>query len=101
MLHSFAARALFATRLFNVTITNVPGPQFPLYCFGSRVETIWPLVPIAAEHAVGLAVMSYDGKVFFCLNVDRDTVPDLDVLSGGISASLGELRSWRGGRGGR
>ena len=92
VLHSFVARSLFATRLFNVTITNVPGPQFPLYCFGSRVEQIWPLVPIAAEHAVGLAVFSYEGTLFFCLNVDRDTVRDVDVLADGISRSLEELR---------
>jgi diacylglycerol O-acyltransferase / wax synthase len=92
VLHSFVARSLFATRLFNVTITNVPGPQIPLYYFGSKVEQIWPLVPIAAEHAVGLAVFSYDGKVFFCLNVCRDTCRDVDVLAEGIRSSLAELR---------
>ena len=92
VLHSFVARSLFATRLFNVTITNVPGPQIPLYYFGSKVEEIWPLVPIAAEHAVGLAVFSYDGKVCFCLNVDRDSCRDVEVLSEGIATSLQELR---------
>jgi hypothetical protein len=91
VLHSFVARSLFATRLFNVTVTNVPGPQMPLYYFGSKVQEIWPLVPIAAEHAVGLAVFSYDGKLFFCINADRDTVPDLDVLNEGIAKSLAEL----------
>ncbi|HEY1238167.1 MAG TPA: wax ester/triacylglycerol synthase family O-acyltransferase [Solirubrobacterales bacterium] len=92
VLHSFMARSLFATRLFNVTITNVPGPQIPLYYFGSRVQEIWPLVPIAAEHAVGLAVFSYDGTLFFCVNADRDTVEDLDVLMKGIAESVAELR---------
>jgi diacylglycerol O-acyltransferase len=92
VLHSFVARSLFATRLFNVTITNVPGPQIPLYYFGSKVEEIWPLVPIAAKHAVGLAVFSYDGKVCFCLNVDRDSCRDVEVLSEGIATSLQELR---------
>jgi diacylglycerol O-acyltransferase / wax synthase len=91
VLHSFVARSLFATRLFNVTITNVPGPQIPLYYFGSKVQEIWPLVPIAASHAIGLAVFSYDGKLFFCINADRDTVPDLDVLNTGIAESLKEL----------
>jgi diacylglycerol O-acyltransferase / wax synthase len=91
VLHSFVARSLFATRLFNVTITNVPGPQIPLYSFGSKVQEIWPLVPIAAEHAVGIAVFSYDGKLFFCINADRDTVPDLGVLNEGIARSLAEL----------
>ncbi len=91
VLHSFLARSLFATRLFNVTITNVPGPQIPLYYFGSKVQEIWPLVPIAASHAIGLAVFSYDGRLFFCINADRDTVPDLDVLNVGIAESLAEL----------
>jgi diacylglycerol O-acyltransferase len=92
VLHSFMARSLFATRLFNVTITNVPGPQTPLYYFGSRVKEIWPLVPIAAEHAVGIAVFSYDGTLYFCINADRDTVEDLDVLAKGIAESVAELR---------
>ncbi len=92
VLHSFLARGLFATRLFNVTVTNVPGPQFPLYAFGSRMQAVWPLVPLAANHGVGLAVFSYDGELFFCLNADRDSVPDLDVLTTGIRRSIDELR---------
>jgi diacylglycerol O-acyltransferase len=96
VLHSFVARSLFATRLFNVTVTNVPGPQFPLYYFGSEIQEIWPLVPIAASHAVGLAVFSYEGTLYFCLNVCRDTVRDVDVLSSGIAESLSELRALAG-----
>jgi diacylglycerol O-acyltransferase / wax synthase len=92
VLHSFVARSLFATRLFNVTVTNVPGPQAPLYYFGSRIEEIWPLVPIAAAHAIGLAVFSYDGTLYFCLNVDRDSCRDVEVLSRGIESSIAELR---------
>lgn len=91
VIHSFLARSLFATRLFNVTITNVPGPQIPLYGFGARMTEAWPLVPLAADHAVGLAVASYDGKMFFMLNVDRDSVPDLDLLADGMEGSLAEL----------
>jgi WS/DGAT/MGAT family acyltransferase len=91
MIHAFLARSLFATRLFNVTITNVPGPEIPLYCLGSRMRGVWPLVPIAAEHAVGIAVVSYDGTLFFCVNADRDTMPDLKVLSDGIRDSIEEL----------
>jgi diacylglycerol O-acyltransferase / wax synthase len=91
VIHTFLARSLFATRLFNVTITNVPGPQAPLYAFGSRLIDVWPLVPLAAEHAVALAVFSYDGQVFFALNADRDAVPDVDVLTEGIEAEIAEL----------
>lgn len=91
ILHTFLARSLFATRLFNVTITNVPGPQLPLYAFGSRMTAVWPLVPLAARHALGVAVFSYDGRVFFCFNVARDSVPDVDVAARGLSDSIAEL----------
>lgn len=93
VLHTFLARSLFATRLFNLTITNVPGPQMPLYAFGSRLRDVWPLVPLASEHSVALAVFSYDGTVFFCLNADMDSMVDLDVLSRGMEESFAELRS--------
>jgi WS/DGAT/MGAT family acyltransferase len=92
VIHSFLARSLFATRLFNLTITNVPGPQVTLYGLGSKMTDIWPLVPLAADHAVGLAVLSYDGRVFFALNADRDSMPDLDVLASGIEEGFAELR---------
>jgi len=91
-LHAFIARSLFATRLFNVTVTNVPGPQSTLYAFGAPLREIWPLVPIAAEHALGIAVISYDGGVVFCLNCDRGSMSDADVLAAGIETSLAELR---------
>ena len=91
VLHSFLARSLYATRLFNVTITNVPGPQAPLYAFGSRMLSVWPLVPLAAEHAIGIAIFSYDGRAFFTVNADHDAVPDLDVLVDGIATSILQL----------
>ncbi len=90
-LHSFLAQALFATRLFNVTITNVPGPREPLYVLGSKVEEIWPLVPLAADHAIGIAALSYTDRLFLCLNADRDAVEDLDVLAQAITAELDHL----------
>ncbi len=90
-IHSFLARSLFATRLFNVTITNVPGPPQTLYAFGSRMQAVWPLVPIAAEHAVGIAVFSYAGDLFFCVNADRDSTPDLPVLRDGMYSAFQDL----------
>jgi diacylglycerol O-acyltransferase len=92
ILHSIFARSALATRLFNITITNVPGPQIPLYAFGARMEEVWPLVPLAADHSLGVAVVSYDGQVFFGLNGDARTAADLDVLSTGIAAAIGELK---------
>jgi diacylglycerol O-acyltransferase / wax synthase len=92
VLHSVFARSVFATRLFNLTVTNVPGPQLPLFAFGARLEEVVPFVPLAANHALGVAVVSYDGGVFFGLAGDERAMPDLDVFSRGIEAALGELR---------
>ena len=91
LIHSTIAQALYATRLFNLTITNVPGPQQTLYAFGSRLREIQPLVPLAAEHAVGVAILSYDGDAFFGVVADRDTVPDLDVMLDGIREGVRDL----------
>jgi diacylglycerol O-acyltransferase len=91
VLHALLARSLYGTRLFNVTVTNVPGPQAPMYAFGSRLEEAIPLVPLAAGHALAVAVLSLDGNVTFCLNCDRDAVPDASVAARGIRTTLDEL----------
>ena len=91
ILHSTVARSMYATRLFNLTITNVPGPQQPLYALGSRMRAVWPIVPLAAEHSLALAVLSYDGDLFFTFNADRDTVADLNVVLDGVQEGLAEL----------
>ncbi|MGB6424772.1 MAG: wax ester/triacylglycerol synthase family O-acyltransferase [Solirubrobacterales bacterium] len=92
VVHAAVARLAYTPRLFNVTITNVPGPQLTLYGLGARLAHIFPLVPIFAHHALGIAVASYDGEVVFGLAADRASVPDLGVLADGISESLRELR---------
>jgi len=91
-LHSVVAQSLFATRLFNVTVTNVPGSESTLYAFGAPLRRIVPLVPLAAEHAVGIAALSYDGTVFFCVHADRDAAPDVARITVGITAELAALR---------
>jgi WS/DGAT/MGAT family acyltransferase len=93
VLHSAIAQALYATRLFNLTITNVPGAQQTLYVLGAPLREVYPLVPLAAEHALGVAAFSYDGNVFFGVVADPDAVPDLDVFLAGMSASAEELLS--------
>jgi diacylglycerol O-acyltransferase / wax synthase len=90
-IHALIARALYATRLFNVTVTNVPGPQTTLYALGARLREIIPLVPLAAEHCVGVAIFSYDGTVVFGINAAADAVPDVDVLRDGIAAEMKSL----------
>jgi WS/DGAT/MGAT family acyltransferase len=93
VLHALIARSLYATRLFNVTITNVPGPQVPLYAFGAPLRELHPVVPLAAEHAVGIAVVSYNGGIVLGLSADCDSTPDLDVLARGIEEGLAELHA--------
>lgn len=96
VVHSFFARSMYATRLFNLTITNVPGPRTDVYAFGARAEEIWPIVPLAAEHAIGIAALSYGDAVCFCLNADPDAVPDLDVLRNGIEEAIATLAELAG-----
>jgi diacylglycerol O-acyltransferase / wax synthase len=91
VVHATLARSLYATRLFNVTITNVPGPQIPLYAFGARLREVHPIVPLAAAHSVGIAIFSYNGSLTFGLIADRESTPDLDVLAHGIEEGIEEL----------
>jgi diacylglycerol O-acyltransferase len=93
LLHESIARMLFAPRLFNVTITNVPGPQFPLYALGARMREILPLVPLFADHTLGMAVVSYDGGLVFGLNADRSATPDLHVLEAALTEELETLQA--------
>jgi len=96
VVHGFIARSMYATRLFNLTVTNVPGPPVDVFAFGARADEVWPVVPLAADHAIGIAVLSYGGDVCFCLNADPDALPDLVVLRDGIESSIlamGELAS--------
>ena len=91
VLHSVLAQALFATRLFNVTVTNVPASPSTMYAFGAPLRRIIPLVPLAAEHAVGIAALSYADTVCFCVHADRDAVPDVERIAAGIDAELQAL----------
>jgi diacylglycerol O-acyltransferase / wax synthase len=85
------ALTAFSTRLFNVTITNVPGSPDPVYALGAKMREVLPIVPLAADHAVGIAIFTYNGTVTIGINADCDSMPDLDVLARGIEESLGEL----------
>jgi WS/DGAT/MGAT family acyltransferase len=92
-IHSLGARVAssMTRRLFNLVVTNVPGPQFPLYAAGARMLTMHPVVPLAKGQAVSIGLTSYDGRVFYGLNADRDAMPDVDVLAGLLEESLAEL----------
>ena len=87
------ARTVLSRRLFNLTITNVPGPWTPLYAFGARMRELHPFVPLAADHTVGVAIFSLNGVVVFGIGADCAAVHDLDVLAYGIEDGLDELRT--------
>ena len=76
-----AARLQARQRLFNLVVTNVPGPQFPLYLLGRELEAIYPMVPLAENTALGIAIMSYNGQLNFGLVADYDALPDLEILA--------------------
>ncbi|WP_022927645.1 WS/DGAT/MGAT family O-acyltransferase [Patulibacter americanus] len=88
-----ASRLTFSTRLFNLLVTNVPGPQFPLYFRGRRMERAFPIAFLPQDHALAIAILSYDGAVNFGLIADRDAVPDLKLLADGIAAAVDDLDS--------
>ena len=92
-LHALGARAAsgFSKRIFNLVVTNVPGPQFPLYAAGARMLELFPVVPLAKGQALSMGLTSYDGGVYYGLNGDRDGMPDVDVLAGMVHESLDEL----------
>jgi diacylglycerol O-acyltransferase / wax synthase len=92
-LHALGARAAsgFSKRIFNVVVTNVPGPQFPLYASGARLLEMFPVVPLAKGQALAIGLTSYDGGVYYGFNGDRDAMADLDVLAGLVDESLDEL----------
>jgi WS/DGAT/MGAT family acyltransferase len=87
---SLASRLATRARPFNMTVTNVPGPQFPMYLLGAEMEAQYPLVPLWEGHGVGIALFSYNGSVFWGFNADYDLVPDLDLFIAAIESSLKE-----------
>jgi diacylglycerol O-acyltransferase / wax synthase len=93
-----AARLQSRQRFFNLVVTNIPGPQFPLYLMGRRMERVFPMVPLAKNQGVCIGVMSYDGQVNFGLIGDYDGIPDLEDLAKDLEDSITELVDAAGGR---
>jgi diacylglycerol O-acyltransferase / wax synthase len=88
---SVASRLIMRRRVFNVVVTNVPGPQFPLYLLGREMQDFFPMVPLAKNQALGVAIMSYNGRLNLGLLGDFDVLHDLDDLAGDLDASIVEL----------
>ncbi len=93
---SQAARLQSRQRYFNVVVTNVPGPQFPLYLLGRKLEHFYPVVPLAQRQALGIAVMSYDGKLGFGLLADYDALPDLEQIATHLDEAIADLAAAAG-----
>jgi diacylglycerol O-acyltransferase len=88
---SQAARLQARQRYFNLVVTNVPGPQFPLYLLGCRLRSLYPVVPLARRQALGIAVMSYNGHLGFGLLGDYDALPDLDLIAQELERAIRRL----------
>ena len=93
---SQAARLAARQRLFNLVVTNVPGPQLPLYLLGRRLDAIFPMVPLTSNTALGIAIMSYDGQLNFGLTTDYDGLPDVEVLADELRSAIAELAAAAG-----
>jgi diacylglycerol O-acyltransferase len=85
-------------RGFQLSVTNVPGPQSPLFAAGAQMLETYPVHPLLPGHALAIGVTSYDGSVFFGITADRDQVPDADVLGQCLREALDELLDTIGGR---
>ncbi|HVY95425.1 MAG TPA: wax ester/triacylglycerol synthase family O-acyltransferase [Solirubrobacterales bacterium] len=88
---SQAARLQPAQRFFNLVVTNVPGPQFPLYVLGRKMESIFPMVPLARRQALCVGIMSYNGQVNFGLVGDYDAMADLESFGLDLEAAAAEI----------
>ena len=94
-----ASRLNFSTRLFNLLVTNVPGPQLPLYLLGRELKDLFPVAFLPKNHALAIAIMSYNGNLDYGLLGDYDAMPDIDIVADGIERSLAALLvAARGGR---
>jgi diacylglycerol O-acyltransferase len=91
-----AARLQSRQRFFNVTVTNVPGPQVPLYMLGRRLRSFHPEVPLVLNTALGIAIMSYDGRISFGLLGDYDAMADLDDFAADLAGAIDELSAAAG-----
>ncbi len=91
-----AARLQARQRLFNLVVTNVPGPQVPLYMLGRELEALYPMVPLAENTALGIAIMSYNGQLNFGLVADYDALADVEMLADELRSSIEELAAAAG-----
>jgi hypothetical protein len=90
-LRAHAARLAASPRLFNLTVSNVPGPPVPLYAAGARVATVFPVIPLADGHALAFGALSYDGGMHFAAHADPLVLPEANRLPALLSTALLDL----------
>jgi len=95
-IHAMAARLAARSRVINLVVSNVPGPQVPMYIAGAKLLAQYPLMPIAETMGLSIAVTSLAGTMAFGLTADWDTLPDIEVLAQAMEEALGELRKAAG-----
>lgn len=86
-----ASRLPFSTRFFNLLVTNIPGPQLPLYVLGRQLQDMFPVALLPENQALAVAIVSYAGQIEYGLLGDFDALPDVDVIADGIELALREL----------
>jgi len=91
LLASFSRMAA-SRRAYNLVVTNVPGPQVPIYMNGARLLESYPLVPLFTNQALGIALLSYDGGLYWGFNADWDAVPRLHEFKAAIEREFEQLR---------
>jgi hypothetical protein len=85
------ARVAARSQPYNLVVTNVPGPQFPVYVLGARMLACYPLVPLFRDQGLGIALFSYDGTLYWGFNADWDAVPDLHDIVVAVETAFEEL----------
>jgi diacylglycerol O-acyltransferase len=85
------SRMMASQRTFNLTVSNIPGPEEPLYMLGCELEEVYPVVPISDDHAVSVGLTTIKDRAFFGIYADRQSLPDADLLARGIGESIDEL----------
>jgi diacylglycerol O-acyltransferase len=86
------SRLVASPRTFNVVVSNIPGPQAPVWMLGCRLREAYPIVPLADRHALSIGFTSVAGGAFFGIYADRDAAPDAELLADDIGDALDELR---------
>jgi hypothetical protein len=86
-----ATRLVARQRAFNLVVTNVPGPQIPLFTLGREMKEVYPVIPLSDNTTIGIALFSYNGTIGFGLTGDYDTTRDIGMLAEGIEKSTAEL----------